>query len=358
MVHIVFIIAVLLAYMSRKKGKILLIMSFFILFLFSALRYMYGNDYPGYLSEFNKIKLGIRSLYSEQLFIYLNRISPSFFFMIAVISGVFVLTIYLLVTRNLSKRYAWLGLFIFVVSPYLFLMNLSAIRQCIAMLLFIAAIPYGMKRKPIPFCLLLFIGTQFHKSAFLLFPVYFILSPKPFRRRNVLLVLAALAIMFQLSATNDVALWIARQFDDSNYVHYASGELGNSLRATLLSGIYFVYVLLNMDKLEGKKLIYAKLALVSYSMSILAYQLSLFTRVQMYFDIFTIVAIPTIIERVNAEGKIYINRANPQETVWKCINKYVLPALIIAIYFLRYYSFFTNPMWSSFADYQTIFSAP
>lgn len=358
MVHLIFIVAVLLAYMSRKKGKILLFMSFFILFLFAALRYMYGNDYSGYLYEYNKIHLGLRSGFEETLFVLLNKICPSFYMLIAVTSAVFVTVVYKMVIHNVSREYSWLSLFIFVVCPYLFLMNLSAIRQCLAIMAFVVAVPFGMKRKPIPYALLIVIAAMFHKSAILLLPVYFILGTKAFRRCTVLLVLLALAIMFRLSETNEIALWIARGFEDKNYIHYASNDLKNSLRATLLTSIYFAYVLLNMDKLEGKQLVYSKLTLVGYSMGILAFQLSLFTRVQMYFDIFTIVTIPTIMETVNRQGKIYVNLVSPQETIWKCVNKYVFPVLIVLIYFLRYYSFFTNPMWSSFVTYQTIFSAP
>lgn len=332
--------------------------SCFILFLFAALRYMYGNDYPGYLSEYNKIQLGIASQFEEPLFAWLNRIIPSFYLLIAITSLFFVVVIYKLITKNVSRRYAWIGLMIFIVNPYLFLMNLSAIRQCLAMLLFVIAVPYGIKRRFVPYALLVCIGSMFHKTSILLLPIYFLLSSKPFRRRNVLLVLLGLMVMFRLFATNEIVLWIAQQFDDKNYIHYANNALQNSIRATLLTSIYLAYVLLNMNKLEGKKLVYAKLALVGYTMGVLAYQLSMFTRIQMYFDIFTIVAIPTILEQVNGEGKIYINHAKPQETIWKCINRYAFPACIFLIYFLRYYSFFTNSMWTSFFTYQTIFSAP
>ena len=34
---------------------------------------------------------------------------------------------------------------------------------------------------------------------------------------------------------------------------------------------------------------------------------------------------------------------------------FVLSALIIIVYALRYYSFFTNPMWEAFYNYKTIF---
>ena len=41
----------------------------------------------------------------------------------------------------------------------------------------------------------------------------------------------------------------------------------------------------------------------------------------------------------------------------KIINLYIFPSALLVIYIARYYSFFTNPMWSSFATYHTIFEA-
>lgn len=358
MVHIILASAVLIAYLGRNKGKAALNVGFFVLFLFAALRYMYGNDYRNYLYEYNGIQLGWESQFEgEALFYVLNRLSPSFNFLIAVTSLIFVVAVYRLVGRNVSWRNAWISLFIFVISPYLFLMNLSAIRQCLAMVLFVVAVRYGMERKLIPYAFWVLTGALFHKSAVILLPVYFILQPKQFKRRYVLLVVGVMAVLLWFTNLNEIALWGANLFDDKNYATYAENGLQNSLRATLLTGISFVYVLMNMEKLESRNLVYAKLSLIGYALGILAFRMSMFTRIQMYFDIFTIVTIPTIMETVNAEGKIYVNFANRQETVWKCINKYVLPTLIVLVYFLRYYSFFTNSSWEAFFTYRTIFSA-
>ena len=235
-------------------------------------------------------------------------------------------------------------------------MNLSAIRQCMAMVMFMAAVRYGMDRKLIPYVCLVIMGSLFHKSAIILLPVYLIFRNDQFKRRHMLLVLVLAVVLFWFTNLSEVAMQVAVWFEDNSYARYASNDMRNSLRATLLTGISFLYVFMNIGKLEGTKLAYAKLALVGYGMGILAFRLSMFTRIQMYFDIFTVVAIPTIMEAVNAEGKIRISFANPQQTVWRCINKYVLPTLIIMVYFLRYYSFFTNPMWRAFFTYQTIFS--
>lgn len=357
MVHVILASAVLIALLGKKRSRYALPAGFFVLFMFAALRYMYGNDYRGYLSEYNAIRQGWRSQFDDEvLFKLLNQISPSFYILIAITSLIFILAVYKLVKQNLSRRYAWMGLFIFAVCPYIFLVNLSSVRQCLAMVVFMAAVRYGMERKWLPYVLLIVISALFHKSAVILLPVYLILGGKQFKKWHAVIVLAGILLLTLLVDFNALIQRSVGWFKDANYIHYANSEQHNSLRATLLTGIYFAYVLLNMDKLEGKQLVYAKLSLIGYGVGILAFQVSMLTRIQMYFDIFTIITIPTIMETINAKGKIPVNLEKPQETVWRCVNKYVFPTLIIMVYFLRYYSFFTTPTWEAFYTYKTIFS--
>jgi hypothetical protein len=110
--------------------------------------------------------------------------------------------------------------------------------------------------------------------------------------------------------------------------------------------------------LEGKYLVYGKLYLFSLALAVIAIRLSPITRIQMYFDIFAIVALPNMFKRNLEKGKVKIDKNNLGTAIIEILKRYVLPALIVIVYFLRYYSFFTNPMWERFTTYQTIFSAP
>jgi hypothetical protein len=137
-------------------------------------------------------------------------------------------------------------------------------------------------------------------------------------------------------------------FDDTDYRHYFSQDLSNSLRATLLTGVSFVYVAINLTNLKGYRLICGKLYLVGLLFGILAYYYAMLTRVQMYFDIFSIVALPSIME---------YHAHNTSDKWTKLLQLYLFPCAIVFIYLARYYSFFTNPMWESFTTYHTIFEA-
>lgn len=356
MVHLILAASVLIALMGRGKSKYFFAVACWVLFLFAALRYMYGNDYPGYYAHYLEIRAGGESPYDEWLFTLLNQVCPSFYVLIALTSAMFVYGVYRLITDNLSTWDAWMGLLIFVISPYLFLMNLSAIRQCLAMMCFVAAVRYAAERRLMPYVLLVLAACLFHKSAALLFPAWFLTGPRPVRKGLVCgIVLAVFALLFVVDL-NTVVLAVARIFDDKNYIHYAIQGVRNSLRATLLTFISFVYVLGNLPRVRGKALVCGKMYLVGLTCGVLAYHISMFTRVQMYFDIFGVVAIPAIIREDLNRGPVRVIPGHLPATLWDIINKYALPALVFLVFVLRYYSFFTNPSWSAFFEYRTIFS--
>lgn len=357
MIHCLLLMCVILALVVRNRGKQIQILPFLLLFFIAALRYMYGNDYRNYYTWHYLIHAGGKSPYDEVLFTLLNQVTPHFFVLIAVTSLVFILAVYRIMTDNLPQGWLVVGVFIFVINPYLYIMNLSAIRQCLAMILFMAAIPLAMEKKPLKYACIILIATMFHKSAIVLLPVYFFANTRQVRKRYVVSV--TLCLLFSLFVFDiDVPVrWVAAQFDDANYIAHMNEGLGNSVRATLLSSLYLIYVLGNLPKLEGKALVYSKLYLLGTVLAILAFRVSMMTRIQMYFDIFSVVSLPLILKANTHRGCIVIRSYNVLAIFWDLANKYVLPVLLILVYILRYYSFFTNPMWKSFAEYHTIFSA-
>ena len=356
MVHIILAAIVLIALFGRDKHWIITRIAFFLLFLFAALRYMYGNDYNNYLTRYNMIQNGWSDAFGQEiLFSWINRLSPSFFILIAVTSLIFVAVIFRLITKHLPKEYVWLGLLIFIISPYLFLINLSALRQCLAMVMFVIAVNFGYRRKLIPYAILVLTAGLFHRSAFLLLPFYFFLSPKPVKTGKIVVVLGVVILALCVLDVTVLGNIIASLYGDGRYLTYTDSDLQNSLRATLLSSVYLIFVLMNLPRLEGKALVFGKLYMVGTILGVLAFRLSALTRMQMYFDIFAVVAIPLILIELRKEGKVRVDRSRPIGSIWDCVNHYALPVLVFLIYGLRYYSFFTNPMWKSFAEYRTIF---
>lgn len=356
MVHIVLLTVVILAFLGRNNNKNIQRLAFFLLFVFGAIRYMYGSDYLNYMTKFELIKAGADPFGGELLYTLLCKMLPSYYWLIAVTSGLFVFAMYRMITKNLPSEYVWLGLFVLLINPALFLMSLSAIRQSSAIVFFVFAVDMAYKRKPIQYVLLVVAGALFHKSLWLMLPLYFFLTEKSVKTSHILLVLAGFAVVFFAVDLPLLAQTVAEMFNDNNYIFYAQSDLQNTLRATLLTAVFFVYILFNLPRLEGKARVYGKLHLLGTLFGLFGYHMSMFTRIQMIFDIFSAVALPMVFLSVQKRGPIVINQDNVLLTLWDCFNKYAMPVLLVLIYGLRYYSFFTNEMWVGFVHYDTIFS--
>ena len=356
MVHVWLALAVLFAALGYKN-KYIQRVAFVILFVFAALRFMYGNDYYNYYRWFNHIHAGGRSGFkTEILYNLLNRILPSFPVLIALSSALLIWLVYRLLTKNLPTCYSWLGICIFVISPALFLMNLSALRQSIATCCFVVAVNFACKKNYLGYLIMVVMAALFHKSAILLLPFCLLANKRPVKPLFCWLVLVGTGILLVTSdLLLNIVVWVAERFGDKNYIYMAEQDMQNSIRATLLTSVFFFYVLFNLPKLKGNALIYAKIYLISPLLGVLAREISMLTRLQMYFDIFAIVAIPSIFMEIRSRGPVIVNRRNVLLTFWDCLNKYAIPPLIVIIYLLRYYSFFTNPEWDAFFTYRTIF---
>ena len=344
MVHLTLLVSSFFGFLKHKK-KPLIWVSFAILLVFSAFRYGYGNDFYPYRNIFTEIKVtGWHSELSDNvLFILLNKICPTYQFFLALTSLLFLATMFLLIYRNVSEKYQGLALLVFLINPYLFLMSLSIIRQCLALLLFVLAINFSMKRKIIPYIAIILLASLVHTSAILLLPFYFLANDRKPSRIFLIVTIGVLLLLIFNPLSFDWVMGFFEEFmAESRYTAYTESG-SNTLRATLLSSSYLIYVVLNIRKLEGRTLAYAKLYMMAPILAILAYKIAMFTRLQMYFDYFSIIALPGIIEA---------NQKKEKDFVLRLINIYAFPILIFTIYALRYYSFFTNDLWETFRTYR------
>lgn len=357
MVHIVLFYAISVAFIGCIKRKNMISIAFIILFVFAALRYGYGNDYFSYLKWYQYIQQGGQSPYDEEiLFTLLNEVMPSFQMLVVFTSAVFIGTSCYLIRNTLDNSYACIGLLIFVINPYLFLMNLSALRQSMAIACFLIATRRGIAKKPIGFLAWILIGCLFHKSAIILLPTYFLMKEQKINWKHILALVIAVLVVVGFVDLGQIINQFADMFNDANYLSHANNGISNSLRATLLTGIGFLYIAMNLPKLHGSDQVYAKLYLISLIFGIFAYQVSMLTRIQMYFDIFAVVSLPRLVQINLEDGAAKYSADDWLEGVKQIFQKYILPFLVFLVYVLRYYSFFTNSAWSAFFEYYTIFS--
>lgn len=336
-IHLVFSLALLFLIPEINRYVPLYILTFITLFLVLVFRYDYGNDYSSYYSIYENIKIGAYSDV-ESLYYLFNLYSPSFHVLVALFSFLYILVFYFFIKKNLTVEQYWFACLIWLINPYLFLVHLSTFRQTIAICLFIVAVYFMIKRSFIKYLIIIIIAMNFHMSAVILIPLYFFVNMNKvtFKQKITLCILLMLCLMTPLI---DIILSYFLQFFHVNYRYYYEQARGNSIRATILSSFYFFLILINLHKLEGKHLIFGKLSLVATIISLLAYKVSMLTRIGMYFDVFLILTIPMIFSVIK-------NRS----------YKLILFLIMLLIYILRYYSFFTGDIFGDhYQGYNVIF---
>lgn len=336
--HLVFVVVVLcfLAIIFNKKIP-LYYFGILMLFIFSFLRYDFGNDYMNYLEGYNAIKLNINThIGKSYLYRLLNVYSPSFNFLIFLTTLFYFIVIFKLIFSNVKKNRYWMSVLILLLNPYLFLIHLSAIRQTIAILFFIISVKYIYERKIIKYIFCLVIAAGFHKSSLLLIPFYFFLNTKKISKKEYVFIF--LSIIFIFTNYFQILLNIILQ-KFPGYIFYLKNAQGNSIRSIIFSAVYFIFVLLYLNRLKEKKIIYGKLYLISTIISIWTIKIAMLTRIGMYFDIFMIITIPNLLEEIKDKN-----------------IRLFFTMILFSIFLLRYLSFFNTELWRSFFEYKTIFN--
>ena len=346
----VFSFAVLLPLIAKEHKKLAISVSFVALFVFLAIRCDFGNDYQNYERIHwiiqNKGMMSRWLTYSGcEAYSFLNFLFKDFYVMIAFISFLYCYIVYRLITNNCDKRYWALSIFILTFNPYILLVQASSLRQTMAILVFIVAVDFAYKKNIIAYFCLIYLASLFHSSAVVLYPVYFLLCFDWKESFVLAVIMCALMVILSGSAVTsfvgDVSGSVIGQGKTENYM---VGE--NSVRATILSSLYLLFMLFAYPEAEEKDAIYLRLGIVSALCAVVALRVAMFTRIQMYFEIFTIVAIPVAFKSIKAPKFFLLSNE---------LYRFLWIALLIIIYFLRVYSFFTNPTWESFVEYQTIF---
>lgn len=353
MTHIVLgitIISSLALINYRVKGgrnSLVFTIPFLILFVFAAIRYDYGNDYWSYFDAFNSVKYGVSISETEKLYEFLLSLFPNFYLFIMFASLTTIYPVHKLVQNHVHKRYVFFSLFVYCVNPYMFLISLSAIRQFLAVSMFVLAVYLAYKRNIVGYVVLVILAAMLHNSAILLLPAYFVVNDKAINKKMIVyVVIGVLFFLFSGELFNQLMADFLEWFDKKEYLYYFTQGIKSSLRSAILSFCIFLYVVLNLTKLRGFRLVSAKLFLIGTILSIWSYHLNMMGRMQYYFDVFSVVAIPAIIQ-ANVEEK--------KTTILGIINKYCAPILVCLIYLGRYYNFFADDLWESFTEYKTIF---
>lgn len=324
--------------------------------------YNYGNDYETYYEWFIEVyetHYSFIDLFAPDTFLkdpgwfilywlFASAFgSNGFFVMVAVLSVIEGVLYYKIICKYVPEKWYWLAMFLYLFHSCLYLLTFSMMRQSLVMALMLLIYSDFREKTHLLRASLLFLFCIFvHKSSIILLPFLF-LNYLPLRDGRFIAIILTIALfafllLSQLTQSIFERIMLIPLFDDYESLYEdeevtISFGLGYMLKL-LIFGIY-MYYLVSSDTL-GKYRDYVILAAISFI--ILPFQtiIPLIARINFYFQLFTIIAIPAVYNNI-------------KDTILR--NGLLILVCLLELY--GYYSFFSpsSVFYDSYLNFQTIF---
>jgi hypothetical protein len=346
------VIVVFFAYLARNKGhEYFLKVSFLFIFLFLALRYDYGNDYQVYLQGFLEVNRYVsidyfdKSWYYEPGWLFLYRLfnHVGFFALVAVLAAFNCFVYYRFIKKYVTPDYYWFAVFLYVFDCGLMLTHSSAMRQSLAIDLFLISIDYLNKKDAARYFLCIGLASLFHISALVLAPIFLlVILDWKVNKTKAIIFFAAYILLFIFG---QLLIPLLNQLVSSNFDRYenyqGSSEIGTGLGLLLNSALLGLVLYYEPLQAKQKSLLF-KIAFIGYLILPLSLGLSQLGRVGMYFQPAMIIVFPAILSSTK-----------------RSVFKMVVLVLIIFLTLYGFYGFFQSVIYKeAFNTYRTIFSSP
>lgn len=297
---------------ALNYGVVVLLIAY--LSFFAGLRTHYNDTYT-YMSSyktmetFPDILIGFRwNLGDNPGFILLNSLMKKMGFS-AQTFVLFYSTLFVASAIILLKRYSsgfTLSVFLFVCAHgYLF--SLAAMKQCSSIAIGIMAIPYMLKRKWIPYILIILLAATFHPYILLFLLIPF-LRFKPWSTGTwILLAVAGGAGLFLpqiIGTVIDAVALLGDGYDANNFI----GEGVNIFRV-LVAGVPVFLTLIfrqNIDDRQQYPFINCSFMYAAIMFVGLFGTANYFGRLASYFILFPAIALPSIIKGLSGKDRRYL----------------------------------------------------
>ena len=283
------------------------------------MRYVYGIYDPHSEKGYALLNLIIaRITENPQVIIIVSSIIINF--------GIMVFIFY-------NSKNSWLSVYLYITLYYYFF-SFNYMRQFIAMAIVINSW-YLLKRKRFKlYFIFLVLGTMFHTTAIIgiLFLVIYI------NRKNIKIIPWIYGCTIILLLSMNVFIEYLFKFFP-RYIWYSGDYLnktGGVMIVVLYCSIFLITFLLKPQKLNEEYNMLLILASICSGLSILGYYYFIFVRPSLYFNIFSIIIIPELLQRFEKKSRL--------------IASYVILALGF-VYMMYYFSF----NWHNILPYKVFF---
>lgn len=358
------VIAVFFAFLDSKgKLKDGMKIGMIMMMLLAAIRYNYGNDYVSYFEDFKLMgKYSISDiLFLQEKMQYVDAAFKDvgaavlyrlckpigYFGFIAIVSILQGCIYYQLIKENVSRKYYWLAVFVYLFDFNNYVLQMTMIRQAFVMALFVWSWHFLRQGKYILPIIITLLSFTIHKSSIILVP-FILLSIFSYKNGKAitLITLGVTAFLWVASTTignvigNVMDLELFQLYNDT-YGMEDGGKLGMA-RLLLALVPYFMALLyfINPSTAKGPRYL-VFLSIVGTIMLPFSFVIPMMSRLTYYFNIFMIAAVP-------------ITAASFKYPIIKISTVGIF--VILCLY--QYFDLFLHSVYTkSYATFDTIFSS-
>ena len=356
-----------ISFIPDKKKSLKIV--FFLITFFLSIRYMWGNDYPEYLNNYNyfsSFNFGVfdvsssGDLYKRNQYgwVILNRFFSSigfgFFGMVIVLSIFENWVMYHVISKHVEPKFYWVAVFFYIFSTS-FAVNASMMRQYFCICLYMLVMELMIDKKVRGYILwsigLILFGTVFHTTnlvMLLTLPFFYIRFNSSKYSYFWMITIAVGFLLWNILGYNlmdsTIAMIMQNSEEYSSYEAYLEWEnkgAVSGLGVIFRYLMFFVWLLLLPRFEERDKQIIIILGLVSYFLDVAVSVVPLATRFQAYFTILNMVRWAWLVQIAKRYKLLYL-----------------LFVAQIAITTREFVGFYYSDVWTDLTfHYQTIFSA-
>lgn len=276
------------------KGYILYVGICIYLIIFSGFRYYVGTDYWAYIDAYSQLVEG--SFYNwhfEIAFLTLMKIiayfRANYIWFFSIVSAIIIIPI----AKRIKERspYPIFSISLFVLF-YFFCSSFNTPRQYIAIAIIVWASKYILSESFWKYCVCVCTATLFHSSAAVFIPLYFMGKVKNNTKTKLARILFLLTMLLFGRQLTTIILGLWPRF--SIYIGYESGSAITDFIVQLLLLLLLERIRPNINTDEKKREfeLYYNFTFLAIVMSAMAGFNVLFARLEAYFYIFSIIAIP------------------------------------------------------------------
>ncbi len=212
---------------------------------------------------------------------------------------------YAFLIRRSAQNYFWPIYLYVTIGPFAF--QLTGLRQAMAMAMCATSVIFVQKKKPIPFFLLVFLAAQFHASAYVFLPLYFLGRIRLGSKSFILFLVGVAGILFaneKIIALSNQLLGYDKGYEDAP---------GGIVSILIYVGSIFLAILYkdnlfgeSMFKSDDKKevqfaqynIIAFNMALIAMIMLIMRYWMRMAERASKYYQIGVVILLANVISSI------------------------------------------------------------